>query len=240
MGLLDLASPAFSWVDANLAAMLPAPARVLVWGSIGAAMSMALYWLLSPQQQLARIAVGERELRLALRDGSAELADERGAAVGLLRLAITRIGLTLLPVLVAAVPVICLATWLQSHYGHDLPPPEQTAAVRVEPSALQGRWVVSDDGKPRVDVLNDQDVVVHSVPITSPAPFVHKRAWWNVLIGNPLGYLPDQGLVERIEIGLPEKRYSSIGPSWIRGWEAPFFAALLVVSVALKLLLGIR
>jgi hypothetical protein len=240
MGLLDLIAPALSWIDEGLAAVLSTMARVVVWGSIAAAVSMALYWLLSPQQQLARIAVDERALRIALRDESAEFADGFASAVRLLRLAFTRIGLTLLPVLIAAAPVIGLMTWLQTHYGHDLPPPGQAVSVRVEPATLQGRWVVSDDGTPRVDVMNAQDVVVHSLPITAPVPLVHKRAWWNILIGNPLGYLPDSGTIERIEISLPEKRYSSVGPDWIRGWEAPFLAALLLGSLALKLILRIR
>jgi hypothetical protein len=240
MGLLDLLSPALSWVDERLAAVLSTMARVVVWGSVAAVASMALYWLLSPQQQLARIAGDERALRIALRDRDADVADGLASAMSLLRLAITRIGLMLLPVLIAAVPVVGLMTWLQTHYAHALPPPGQTVSVRVEPSILQGRWVVSDDGIPRVDVTNAQDVVVHSQPITSPIPLVHKRAWWNTLIGNPLGYLPDQGPVERIEIGLPEKRYSSVGPDWIRGWEAPFLAALLLGSLALKLILRIQ
>ncbi|MPZ38754.1 MAG: hypothetical protein GEU95_11940 [Rhizobiales bacterium] len=240
MGLLDLPSPALSWLDASLATALPSTARIVIWGTVGAAVSMSLYWLLSPQQQLARIAIGERRLKMAMRDGGAEMADDLASAGRLLWLAITRIGLMLVPALVSAVPVVCLMTWLHTHYGHEFPPPGQKASIRVEPAAFEGRWIAHEDRAPRVDVVDDRGIVVHSVSMPAPVPLIHKRVWWSFLIGNPLGYLPSAGSVERIEINLPERRYLFVGPEWIRGWEAPFMTALLVGSVLLKLSFRIR
>jgi hypothetical protein len=64
--------------------------------------------------------------------------------------------------------------------------------------------------------------------------------WWNRLIGNPLGYLPDDGPVERIDIDLPPRHVLSVGPEWVRTWLMPFFGALLVTSLLIKIVFRIR
>lgn len=240
MGILDLPAPALLWVDANLAMWLPSMARLVVWGSVAAAVSMALYWLLSPQQRMARLASEEQRLRVVLKNDDAEFSNGLAAAVGLLRLATIRVGLVLLPVMLAAVPVLCLMAWLQTHYGYELPAPDRIAAVTVDPATMRGQWNAAGGGPPRVDVIDDRGSLLQSVAISAPVSIIHKRAWWNALIGNPLGYLPDDGPIGRITIELPEKRYLAVGPDWARGWEAPFMTALLAASLLLKLCLRIH
>ena len=240
MGLLDLPVSALAWVDVRLAAILPAAARIVLWGGIGAVTSMGLYWLVSPQRRIAHIAAEERRLKERLRDEDTAVADGLASAQELLRLALLRLGLVLLPVLVAALPVVCLAVLLETRYAHALPPPGHAATVKVEPDTAHGIWRVENGAPPRVDVLDDRGLVLQSLPISAPVPVVHKRLWWNALIGNPLGYLPAEGPVERIEIRLPERRYLSFGPDWIRGWEALFVATLLAGSLLLKFLFRIR
>ena len=41
--------------------------------------------------------------------------------------------------------------------------------------------------------------VISTIPWAAPIATIHKRQWWNVLVGNPAGYLPDDAGVERIE-----------------------------------------
>ncbi len=240
MGLLDLPSPALSLADAQLAIMLSPAARIVTWGLLGAALSTGIYWLLSPQEQLAGMAESERELKRALQRDDLEMADGLASARALLRLALKRIGLILLPVLVAALPVITLAVWLQTHYAHDLPPPARAVMVKVDPTPFEARWIPAEGGTARVEVADDQGAIVHSQPIPLPIPIIHKRAWWNTLIGNPLGYLQPDGAITSIEMGLPHKRYLSFGPEWLRGWETPFVGALLLGSIFLKYAFRIR
>jgi hypothetical protein len=66
-------------------------------------------------------------------------------------------------------------------------------------------------------------------------PMLHKHQWWNVLIGNPAGYLPDQLGVKRVDLDLPPKVYLPFGPTWLHGWEAVFFAGLFVTALAIKI-----
>ncbi len=76
--------------------------------------------------------------------------------------------------------------------------------------------------------------MVSTVPWAAPIATIHKRQWWNMLFGNPAGYLPDDGAVERIELGLAPNEHLPFGPSWLRPWYAVFFAALLAGSLAVK------
>src|SRR3546814_5314754 len=80
MGLLDLPLSALSWIDAGLAAVLPAAIRIALWGGIGAMVSMGLYWLVSPQRRIAGIAAEERRLKDTLRDENTEATDGLASA----------------------------------------------------------------------------------------------------------------------------------------------------------------
>jgi hypothetical protein len=75
-------------------------------------LSLAVYWLASPQQRMASMAAEEKRLKAALQDENLEMSDGMAAAGALLRLAVQRLGLVLLPVLLAAVPVLVLMAWL--------------------------------------------------------------------------------------------------------------------------------
>jgi hypothetical protein len=65
-------------------------------------------------------------------------------------------------------------------------------------------------------------------------PTIHKRQWWNALVGNPVGYLPDSSRLEWIELGLPQREYLTVGPAWLRAWYVVFFSVLLAASLAIK------
>lgn len=240
MGLLDIPAPAFAWADAGLAAMLPAGPRIAIWGCLGAVASMGLYWLLSPQRRIEHLTIEERRLKTTLRSDAIEIKDGLAASMRLLWLAASRIGLILPSVLVAALPVLCLMAWLDTQYARDLPPPGEPASIEVTPATFRGHWIATDAGTPRIDVVDQQDAVVHSFLLAAPVAVIHQRAWWNALVDNPLGYLPDNGPITGVEIGLPVKRYMPMGPDWIRGWEAPFITAMLVGSIALKVLFHIH
>lgn len=239
MGILDLPAPVFAWGDMQLAAV-PAVLRIVVWGGVAALFSMGLYRLISPQRRLACIAAEERSVRDRLRGETAELSDGLGMARRLLRLALLRFGLVLPPAAVSIVPVLCLMAWLNANYAYDLPAPGSAVPVRVEPEIGHGRVVAATDETPQVEVRDGGGAILQSVFLSAPVPVIHKRAWWNALTGNPLGYLPADAPIDRIELGLSERRYLPVGPSWAANWQAVFFAALLAGSLLLHRLFRIR
>src|SRR5690606_24940488 len=76
MGHSHPASPARTWLDQALAAALPDAGRLVLWGLFAAAVSMALYAVLSPQHRLRRVREEAIAARRALdeHEGSFEEA----------------------------------------------------------------------------------------------------------------------------------------------------------------------
>ena len=72
---------------------------------------------------------------------------------------------------------------------------------------------------------------VHRAPWVAT---IHKREWWNLLLVNRAGYLPDNSQLERLDLDLPPKQYLSVGPDWLKVWHVPFFGVLLLASLAIK------
>lgn len=227
-GLLDVPGPLYAAMDRGLAHLLPPTARLMVWGLLGALVSVLLYRALSPQARVAQAKARVRALRAELdaHDGSFE------QAMPLLRASIgaslRHVRLVLPATILASLPVLTLLIWLPESYGHQLPSAGQSPTVKVAPAGLDARW---QDDPPQITVL-DRGQPVAQVPVTTPVTRVEKQRWWNALVGNPLGYLPADGPVQRLKIALPPQQYVGFGPDWARGWTAVFMSALLVASLA--------
>lgn len=235
MGLLDLPGPLFDAIDGWLT-VLPPWLRVVLWGGVSGALSMWLYKLISPQQRIGRATGDQRDARRRLGEFDGELGDAWPLIRNLLGVSLRRVGQVTGPALVASIPVLCVLVWLSTAYGHRFPadPPP----VDVQPAPLSGHWV--NGSKPGVVVTGSDGAELGRVSLPAPVPVVEKRRWWNVLIGNPAGYLSPASPVERVLVDLPRRQVLPFGPAWLRGWELPFFAALLATSLALKRALRIH
>lgn len=234
MGLLDLPAPLLGEIDLLLAALLPPVVRVVLWAALGALLSMELYRLLSPQGRIAALKLELRGAQQRVAGFDGELAEAWPLLRRMLGLALKRIALVLPATLAASLPLLVVVIWLDGSYGGAYPAPGRAVAVEVD-GAMEGRWIEGANGEPpRAAVLDAQGGTVAEVPIQAPVPVIEKRHWWNLLIGNPAGYLPDDLPVERLELDLPRQEIVGLGPAWLRGWEPAFFLALVVFAVALK------
>jgi hypothetical protein len=241
MGLFDIPGPMLGWLDGLLEAVAPPVLRLVFWGAVAGILSMWLYRVLSPQ---ARIARGKAELAAARRSLNAYDGALDGAwplLHQMLRVAVQQVGRVGGPALLASLPLVCLLAWLSTAYGYTFPEPGNAPSIRTAPVELDARWIDghSPDGQretdaPRIQVGDSSAQAVAEVRLPEPVPIIHKRQWWNVLLGNPIGYLPRDSAVDVIRVGLPRKEYLAAGPRWVRGWELPFFSVLVVVSLALK------
>ncbi len=249
MGVLDVPAPLFSWLDALMGQFAPPTVRLILWGIIGAAVSMGLYWLLSPQQKIAHTKASALEARRVLDAYEGDFSGVWPHMREMLRLSLKHVGIVFWPAVVASLPVLCLLVWLSTTYGYHFPASGSEVEIRTFPQGLQARWIAGAEGAeesaipsetPRIELRNDQDEVVRMIPLPEPVPAVHKYQWWNALLGNPVGYLPAEARIDRIEIDLPSQEFLPFGPSWMRSWEFLFLTVLIVASVVIKIAFRIK
>lgn len=250
MGFLDLPAPLFALLERALG-FLPGIARLGIWALLSAAGAMWLYRRFSRQEELAELKpeIKAAQRRMARYDGPlAGLWPQIGESM---RLSGRQMALTLWPALVASLPVLFVLVFLSNHYGHRFPAPG--APVQVTPAEAEsppGEWHWRGDtdaswqagaGQWRVPwpenaamLLAPDYGVVLTLPPEAPVTVVHRRRWWNLLLANPAGYLPDAAPVDAVRLGLPRQSFVAFGPDWLGYWEAPYLALLVAFSVLIK------
>ncbi len=241
MGLFDLPAPLLAWLDGGFGLIAPPTLRLVLWGLIGGVGSMVLYWLLSPQAKIAGAKMAAARARRALDAHEGEFAEAWPLIRDLLRQAFRQLELVLGPALLASAPAICLLAWLSSAYEYSFPNAAAEVGIRTSPEPLPATLLppsaAAEQGKaiPHIVVADHAGNLVSIIPWTAPVSTIDKRHWWNFLIGNPAGYLPDDAGIERIQLDLEPNEYLPFGPGWLRAWYGVFFAALLASSLAIKL-----
>lgn len=233
MGFFDLPSPLFRWIDA-LMTPLPLAGRLVVWALVASALSMWLYKVLSPQKKLVATEQAALAARQRLNAYDGEFDGAWPLIAGVFRTAGRRLWLALPPALVASVPIIALIVWISNDYGYRFPADGEPVATQTRPAEFDAAFVQREGAVPHVAIRPAGENALSEVPMPAPSPVIEKHRWWNVLIANPAGYLPDAGPVERIEVALPSHEVVPFGPSWVRGWEVLFFSLFLVFSLVIK------
>ena len=251
MGLLDLPGIIFDVVEVGLTALsMPAWLRILAWSVISGAAGMWLYRRYSPQSRIA-------EVRTQIAVAQNDLAKYDGEFNGLLpligrqfRLVFTQMRLTLGATLIAGLPILLMLPWLSNHYSNELPAPASTVTICMEPEAtialLRPEAVLQPSNRsagcrnivwptvPDAITLRDDRQDLLTLPLQHAVPIIHQKEWWNVLLGNPLGYLPEQSSIRSLHMDLPEQTIIPWGPGWVRGWEFCYFLGVLTVSLWLR------
>lgn len=233
---LQLPTQAFAWIDQQVLAWLPPALRLVLWSACAGALAMLLYGMLSPQ---SRIVDAKRELARARADldgFDGELADALPRMRRMLGAAFRQLGLVLTPALVALAPMALLAGWIAETYGYAFPDAHDAVPVRTRPERLPAQWLPPEPGRdaPRVAVADPQGHWHAEIELQTPVPVIRKRSLDAALISSPLGFLPDELPIERIELDLPQRQYLDWGPGWMRGWEFVFFTGLTLVALAIK------
>jgi hypothetical protein len=147
-----------------------------------------------------------------------------------MKLALRHVALVFPGALIASLPVLALLVWLDGAYGYQFPQDRSAPTIAVEPQTYSGEWRASGTGG-QIELHDGTGAEVARVTLAQPVTRIEKRHWWNLLIGNPAGYLPDNGPIEGVTIGLPERQYLPIGPDWLRSWLTVALSALVVASL---------
>lgn len=246
MGLFDLPAPLLAWTDQALLGALPPLFRLVLWGLVGSVLSMGLYKLISPQKRIGQLrsAAVDARRRMAAYDG--EFSGLGAVAMASLSLSFRHVGAVFFPAVIASLPVICLLAWLSNSYGYEHPKTGEIVYMELQIVATapperigdyQGvigshtMWPAKD--KP-IELSDSAGRPILQLPLSVAVPVIQKRDWWNIFLGNPLGYLPADSDVDEVTITLSPRTYLNVEPAWLGGWEMIFLTVLFVVSVAIK------
>lgn len=240
-GLFDLANPLLLAIDDTLAAFLSPIVRVVAFAALLTWVGMLLYRISSNQPRL-------RALKRLVRRGERGLHDPNIEFGELLRRARRSIGLqgailgrVFLPSVLGMVPLLFGLSAMSARFSHVLPaegtlrtwcvaPAAEAARVRIDgqapaPECVARPWR-TDIG---AEVTLDGKPVVHALGRGGSA-VLHQRLWWNVLLDNPAGHLPDSAGDIVITVAHPTPAMIGFGPSWLRHWLVPFLVTSIVLG----------
>ncbi len=249
MGILDSPFPLFSWVDESLRTVLSPLMLIVFWGVLASIVSMLLYQLFSKQEAISHISAEASETRRELIRYDGEFPGFLSLTARALALSTKQLRLTLGPAAISSVPLVSLIAWLSLAYGYGFAAPGSVIEVKTYPQEIDIRWVPAAAPVPgeriwrvawpapgqTVRLIGEDGREVFALPPAAPVPVIHRRRWWNVILGNPIGYLPEEGALDRIEYELPPIIYVDLSPAWLGSWEAIFFTVLLFCSLAIKI-----
>ncbi len=257
MGLFDLPAPIFSAIDGLLALSLPAVLRLIIWGVLAGWLTMVVYRRLSNQEKIAELKAQQKIKQKDIAEFDGEFAELMPLIRHTLALGFRQLRYALGPALLASVPVLFIVIWVAGQFGHETPVAGNEVLVSVEPagsdiywSSTTGEkiivvrnaadgWLINWPAEGQSLTVKDEQQTLLVLPLEHNIPIIHKKRWWNLLMANPLGYLPDDGKTDVIHINLPETVIISIGPDWMRGWMFCFFMSLFLSSIGFKFLLRI-
>ena len=248
-GLINLLFPPFDQADALLSPWLPAWLRLVLFGTLSAAVTMALYRRLSDQAAIRQHKQRMKALQQKLRSADDDLAAVLRLSRENIAVAFGLLGRVAGPALLSSLPLVAVIGWLAVHWSHDSPIPGTPVAVEMRPDTngvalAPTELVVEHDGLVRLLwpepptalrlVAGPRTLWEGTADTLATTAEVGRPAWWSVLIGNPAGYLPADGPLALVTFAVPRREVIPFGPSWIRGWEFLYFATVVAVSLGLK------
>jgi hypothetical protein len=250
MGLFDLPAPLLAWLDSAVLGALPVAGRLAVWGALAGVLSMLVYWRLSAQERLAQLKAETAAARGALAGYDGELAGLWPLIGHSLRVSGRQIGHAAWPAVLASLPVLCVLAWLSGTYGYRMPEAGAVVTARVAPAAApvqwqppgpaatgSGTWRLSWPAEPgglRLVEASETAAPVVALPLAAPIPVVSPWRWWNLLFGNPAGYIPAGAPVTEVAFDLQPRAFFGFGPTWVRGAEAVFLVCVVIASLVVK------
>ena len=120
-GWLDLATPVLSWIDKILSILLPSTIRIVLWGVLASFASMLIYKWTSNQSRISELKSQSLEIRKKLNAFDGELGELWPLLGRNLSVAGRQLGLTLVPALIASLPVIVVLIWMASAFEASFP-----------------------------------------------------------------------------------------------------------------------
>jgi hypothetical protein len=256
LGILDWPGIVFGLINDVLLLALPLPVTLVFWAFVSGWATMWVYWATSNQDKLAALKPQVKAVQDKLKTYDGEFSGLIPLIRENFRLSGRHIGLAIGPALIAGIPVLFVLVWGSNEFGAYFPEPGEPVNVEVSSESVERdadnwRWIGTEsrhlpsavdeplrwrlawpDDTARLETAGGKAAL--ELPLESPAPIIHERQWWNLLIGNPAGYLPDDNPADTVRMGLPTHEILPIGPDWMRGWLFTYFVVLIAVSLGFK------
>lgn len=256
LGILDWPGILFGLLNDFLLLVLPLPVTLVFWAALSGWATMWVYRATSNQDKLAALKPQVKAVQDKLKRYDGEFSGLIPLIKENFRLSGRHIGLAIGPALIAGIPVLFVLVWGSNEFGAYFPEAGKRVNVEVSSDSIERdadnwRWIgtdarslpsaVDEPLRWRLDwpaasatLETAAGEAAVELPTEAPTPVLHKRQWWNLLIGNPAGYLADDNPVESIRMGLPSHEILPVGPGWMRGWLFTYFVVVIVVSLGFK------
>ncbi len=252
MGLFDLPAPLFTAIDSVLGMALPPVLRLVLWGILAGWLTMLVYRRLSNQARIGELKAQQKVQQKIIAEFDGEFEDLMPLIGNTLGLGFRQLGLALGPALLSTVPVLFLIVWVAGAFGNETPAAGTMVYLTAEPTnddihwspiagveATEDGWLFKWPAAGQSLTVTDGHQSLLTLPPKKDIPIIHKKKWWNFLMANPIGYLPQNGKTEAIHIKLPKQIIIGFGPAWMHGWMFSFFVTFLLSSLGFKFLLRI-
>lgn len=247
MGFFDILNPVFTGIETYCLSWIPAWARVALYGLVSGIATMLLYARFSNQDALTEGKRASKEALSKLRELDPEadfnvvLATMRKAMAEPLKQAKT----AAIPALWASLPLVFVLVWLDNSYSYQAPSAGSKIQALTEPFVplQEGNGVHRAEGQTysltwpesgEIELKELTGDLIISIPASTQVPLIHKREWWNIIIGNPAGYIGESAPIISVAFAIPPRELIDFGPHWLRSWVVFYFAALMATAVAIK------
>jgi uncharacterized membrane protein (DUF106 family) len=249
MSIANCTFPVLGEVDHFFAELFPPFIRVCIWGIISGSMSIGVYALLSPQKLIREKKSKIAELQRAfLKADDVEFRMVIALSVRNLKQSFSMLGMVLGPTILSLVPNLIILVWINVFYSYEEPIAGTPVSMAAVPASIvltvieNGVPVIKSDSGAAwpenghyVSIIGPDGIELTRLPHHPPVSAVRKWRWWNILLGNDAGYIPQHSAVEEIHFDLKRWHLLNGFPKWLATWEFPFITSVFAWSVALKL-----
>ena len=239
-GILD---PLWFAID-GAGSFLPPLARLMMWGALAGWLSILLYKMISPQARLSALCSETKGIKQTLKVMDTNDEAYKTLIFKALSMNFRRFGMSLIPALISALPVLLLVTFLDAQYGLTKPEPGQPVAILAESGSDinpgQGQkfskgWVISWPHPENSVTVRDADGNdILQITSTTQVGVASKAGLMRYLFGAPAGALPPKSRVESVFLESTPRDLIQSNLVFPYQWTIPFFLAVVMASLGIK------